>query len=547
MTRTKIKSLIRQSIRELQRRKIFLKFGMPDIKIEKPEEKNHGDYSTNIAMILGRVTGKSPMEIADFIVQEINKKQKNIFKKIEKVKPGFINFFLSEKYLQKKINEVLRKGEKFGTLNIGKNRKIEIEFISANPTGPLTVANSRGGPFGDVLGNVFKRAGFLVKKDYYINDYGMQILALGHSVLKDGKAQYRGSYIDYLNKKIRAKYKRLKDPYKIGKIASRIIIKEMIRKTTDRMRVKYDEWFSEEKLHKSGLVDETLKILNKKNLIYKKEGALWFKSSKYGDTRDRVVVKSDNSKTYLAGDIAYHRYKFKKKRFDKVIDIWGADHIGDVPGLQAGVAALGYKNKLDIVILQFVTLFEKKKRLRMSKRRGIFVAMDDLLDIIPVDVVRFFFLEKSPHTHLNFDLDLARTQSKKNPVYYIQYAYARICAILRKFGKSQFLISNFQTNSKFKIQNSKLKLLKHPLELALIKELIRFPEIIEDTAKDYQVQRLPQYALDLAVSFHQFYRDCQVLSDDEDLTRARLYLILAVQCVLKSTLDTLGISAPERM
>jgi arginyl-tRNA synthetase len=423
----------------------------------------------------------------------------------------------------------LSQGEKFGQIKIGKNKKIQVEFISANPTGPLTVGNARGGPLGDVLGNVLKKAGFKVEKAYYINDYGMQILTLGHSILKDSEAKYKGKYIDDLAKKIKND-----DPYKAGEKAAELIVK-MIKKTTIKMGIKYDEWISEKKLHQSRAVEKILEFLRKKDLIYEKEGASWFKSSEFGDERDRVVVKSDGWKTYLAGDITLHQYKFKNKKFDKVIDIWGADHHGDVPGLQAGVSALGYKGKLEIILLQFVTLFEKGKEIKMSKRLGTFVTMDELIDMVGIDAVRFFFLQKSANTHLNFDLELAKEQSEKNPVYYIQYANARIYSILKK------------SNIKFSKSKINFNLISHPSELNLIKQLISFPEIIEDTVKDYQVQRIPQYALDLATAFHRFYRDCRVLSDDKKLTQTRLSLVFESKMILRNTLDLMGISAPEKM
>jgi arginyl-tRNA synthetase len=492
-----------------------------EIKIEHPENEAHGDYSTNIALQLK----KNPAEIA-------KKLKSDLFERVEVAEPGFINFFLSKEYLQQQVAKILKQKEKFGQLKIGKNKKVQVEFISANPTGPLTIGNSRGGPFGDVLGNVLEKAGFKVEKAYYINDYGMQILALGHSVLKDSEAKYKGDYINYLSKKIQEK-----DPYKAGELAAKIIIEEMIKKTTDRMRIRYDEWFSETTLHKTGQVDKVLEFLKKKGLIYEKEKAWWFKSSKYGDERDRVVIKADGWKTYLAGDIAYHKYKFEKKKFNKVINIWGADHYGDIPGLEAGVEALGYKDKLEIILHQFITLLEKGERKKMSKRKGTYVTMDELLDKVGSDIVRFFFLQKSINTHLNFNLDLAKQQSEKNPVYYIQYAHARICSILKKAAFKKY-------GSSTSIHGT---LLNHLSELKLIKQLIRLPEIIEDTSKDYQVQRLPQYAMDLATLFHQFYRDCKVLSDDEDLTKARLALILATKTVLKNTLDLMGISAPEKM
>ncbi|MFQ6049589.1 MAG: arginine--tRNA ligase [Candidatus Paceibacterales bacterium] len=541
MIREEIKKLIEKSIKELQKEKVFPDFDIPEIKIEHPEEKTHGDYSTNIAMVIAREVRKKPMEIAEIIKSKVKSQKSKVLERIEVAKPGFINFFISKEYLQKQVREILKTGEKFGQLKIGKNKKVQVEFISANPTGPLTVGNARGGPFGDVLGNILKKAGFKVEKAYYINDYGMQILTLGHSVLKDKEAKYKGDYIDYLNKIIKEK-----DPYKAGQRAAKIIIKEMIKKTADKMGIKYNEWASETSFHNSGAVDKTLEFLKKKGLIYKKEGAFWFQSSKFGDERDRVVIKADGWKTYLAGDIAYHKYKFEKKKFDKVINIWGADHYGDVPGLQAVVEALGHKGKLDIIILQFITLIEKGEKLKMSKRAGIYVTMDEIIDEINPDVVRFFFLQKSATTHLNFDLSLAREQSKKNPVYYVQYAYARICSILRKVSDNRLQVKGKKIKNYY-LKSNIYHLLTHPSELNLIKQLIRFPEIIEDTAKDYQVQRIPQYAIELATVFHQFYRDCQVLTEDENLKKARIALILATKIVLKNTLNLMGISAPERM
>jgi arginyl-tRNA synthetase len=541
-TREKIEKLIKKAIKELQAERKLPDFKIPEILVEKPERKEHGDYATNIALKIAKEIGGGPLKIAEEVKCQMSNVKSDLLEKIEIAKPGFINFWLSKKYLQGQVKEILKQGGDFGKVNLGKNKKLQVEFISANPTGPLTVGNARGGPLGDTLANVLKVAGYRVEKAYYINDYGQQIIALGHSVLKDKEAQYQGDYIDKLHKKIKER-----DPYKAGQMAAREITK-MIQKTTDRLGIKYDQWIWESKLHKSGAVDRALKFLERKGLIYKKEGALWFKSSKFGDERDRVVVKKDGSKTYLAGDIALHQYKFEKKKFQKVINIWGADHKGDVPGLQAAVSALGHKGKLDIILLQFVTVLRKGKPLKMSKRKGVFVTMDKLLDEVGSDVVRFFFLQKSANTHLNFDLDLAKEQSEKNPVYYIQYAHARICSIIKKSKiKKDPPGSLRQQRSKTQIKNIKIELLNHPSELSLIKQLIRLPEIIEDTAQDYQVQRLPQYALNLAASFHQFYRDCKVLVERKETKTARLALILATKIVLKKILDLMGISAPEKM
>ncbi|MDP2926572.1 MAG: arginine--tRNA ligase [bacterium] len=501
------------------------------VSLSIPLTAAHGDYATSLALSLAKKTRQDPLEVAQRLRSQILKFKPTtgFLEKIEVAPPGFINFFLSPSCLQKEVEQILKEKERYGSLKTGRSQKVQIEFISANPTGPLTVGNARGGFWGDVLGNVLQRVGFKVEKAYYINDYGMQVLTLGHSVLKDDQAKYKGDYIDWLNQKIEEK-----DPYRAGEMAARLIIDELIKKTVTKMGIKYDEWISETWLHQSKRVEKALALLKKKNLVYEKDGASWFKSSQFGDQRDRVIIKKDDWKTYLAGDAGLHFYKFTEKKFTKVINIWGADHYGDVPGLQAVVEALGHKGKLEIILLQFVTLIEKGKELKMSKRSGVYVTMDELLRMVGLDVARFFFLQKSADTHLNFDVDLAREQSEKNPVYYVQYAQARICSILRK-TKAQKLVPKH------------LRLLNHSAELALIKQLARLPEIVQDTSQDYQVQRLPQYALDLAASFHHFYRDCRVIEQDHDLTQARLSLILAAQTVLKNTLDLMGISAPEKM
>ena len=500
--------------------------------VETPQEKAHGDYATNVAMILANKKKKEPMILAEEIRLELarlpaRQEKKDFFEKVEVIKPGFINFFLKPSFLQKQVKEILNKKEKFGEIDIGKNKKVQVEFISANPTGPLTIANARGGPMGDVLANVLTKAGYKTEKEFYVNDSGNQILALGHSVLKDKEAQYKGDYINKLNKKNKEK-----DPYKVGEKAGQIIIED-IKKTTDKLGIKYNKWVFESSLRKSGKVDKVLKFLKDKKLIYEKDKAFWFRSKKFGDNRDRVLIKSNGEKTYLGGDIAYHYNKFKERKFDKVINIWGADHHGDVSGLQAGVAAIGFKGKLDIILHQFITILEKGKKIRMSKRKGVFVALDELLNMVGPDVIRFFFLMYSANRHMDFDLGLAKEKSEKNPVYYVQYAYARICSILAKIKNTN--------------KNLKTNLLNHPSELNLIKELIKLPEIVEDIVKDYQVQRLPHYALDVATAFHKFYTDCKVLGDYKDMEKARLSLVLATKIVLENILDLMGISKPKKM
>ncbi|MCD6233273.1 arginine--tRNA ligase [bacterium] len=550
MPRELIRKYIRSALKEIGKKQGINLASLPNVEIEF-KGKPFADYATNVALKSACIFHHNPMVFASLIKKIIagNDKRRN-FSKIEIAEPGFINFFLSKSFLQKGLSKALKKGKEFSEINIGKGKKVQVEFISANPTGPLTVANSRGGPFGDVLGNILKEAGFDVKKAYYVNDYGGQILALGHSVLGDKESVYKGDYIVELRKIIKGK-----SVFEVGGKAAKFILRKMIKPTVRKLGIKYDEWFLESRLHKKGKILEVLKILDEKGLLYEKDDALWFKSSRYGDKRDRVVVKSNGARTYLASDIAYHRHKFSQEKFDKVIDIWGADHLDNVPGLQAAMSALGYKGKLEILLLQFVTLFSKGKKMRMSKREGRYVAMDELLDLVGKDVVRFFFLQKSADTHLNFDLDLAKEQSEKNPVYYIQYAIARIYSILRKAkyktSSSRSEIRNYllferEIRDRYN-KRSKFKLIEHPSELALLKQLLRLPEIIEDISRSYQVQKLPQYALELATCFHQFYRDCQVLTQNKELRDARLSLILATKIVLEKTLGLMGISAPRRM
>jgi arginyl-tRNA synthetase len=494
-----IKKRIEQLVKEIVKK---------EVKLEHPARPEFGDYSTNVAL----ENKINPAKIIESL------KAHPLFDKVEKAGPGFINFFLSPKTLQEELSEIIKEGDDYGKLDIGQNKRIQVEFISANPTGPLTVGNARGGPFGDVLANILNKAGFKTEKAYYVNDAGQQILELG-------KGKYQSDYVDKARKEIKEQ-----DAYRAGQILAKHIVKDLIQKTTDKLGIKYDEWIFESDLHKSGKTDKILNLLQEKHLIYEQDGAQWFKSKRFGDERDRVMIKQNGRKTYLAGDLALHQYKFDDKKFDKVINVWGADHHGDIPGLTAGLEALGYKDKLEIILLQFVTIIDKGKKQKMSKRAGAYVLMDELLDKVGVDAVRFFFLQKSADTHLNFDLDLAEEQSNKNPVFYVQYAHARICSILKRIKSGA--ASDLQGQSP----------ISHSAELDLTRQLVKFPEIIEDTAQDYQIQRLSHYSLELANSFHKFYEQCQVLGN-----HSRINLVKATQIVLKNTLVLMGVSTPEKM
>jgi arginyl-tRNA synthetase len=528
MIKNEIKKIIVEAIKTAQKAQKLPVFAIPEIDLESPKEARNGDYASNIALVLTKSAKKKPAEIAEILVKSLSKD--SLFKEVRIAQPGFINFILADNFLQKKIQEIIKQKEKFGNSTSNKNKKIQVEFVSANPTGPVHIGNARGGPLGDILSNVLARTGYKVTREYYVNDAGNQVDILGHSILKDEEKVYQGKYIDDLDERIKSK-----NYYQAGEEGAKIILAEMIKPSMKKLGIKFDSWFSEQKLQKGGEAEKAIKLLQKKGLIYEKDGALWFRSTKFGDDKDRVVVKSDGQKTYFGSDIAYHLNKLKRD-YNKLINIWGADHHGDVARVKGALEALGYKDKLDVILTQLVKVLKDGKEIKMSKRAGTYISIDDLLSEVGRDAVRFIFAMYSADTHINFDINLATEKSEKNPVYYVQYASARISGILKKAPRN-------------KIQTSKIKfqLLNHPSEFRLIKELIKLPDLIEEIASDYQVQKLPHYALDLAALFHRFYGQCRVISDDQELTAARLALILATQIVLKNTLGLIGISTPERM
>jgi len=529
MIRAEIKKLIQEAIRSHW----DVDLELAEIKIDYPPE-GFGDYSTNAAMSLAKIAKSNPLEIAEDIASEILKQvQDGMFIEIKVVKPGFINFYLAPEIIRQAIVDINKEKDNFGNLDIGKGKKVQVEFISANPTGPLTLGNGRGGFYGDVLANILAKAGFNVEREYYVNDVGEQIRSLYHSVNKDELAKYKGKYIDALSYLLKGEGGEV---ITMGRAMADIIIETIIKPTIEKkMKIKFNRWFFESELHPEK-VDEIIEYLKEKNLTERKENALWFKATQFGDDKDRVLIKADGEKTYLASDVAYLKNKFERG-FDKLIYIWGADHHGYVSRLKAAAKALGYNpDDVEIMIMQLVRLMSNGKEVRMSKREGTYVEIEKLIDEVGLDVARFFFLMYSPDTHMNFDLDLAKERSQKNPVYYVQYAYARICSILDK-----------SKNEREKTGKN-LGLLNHDSELKLIKQLIKFPEVIEDIAHDYQVHSLSHYALDLVKIFHKFYESCRVIDEkNPDLTQARLFLVEVTKIVLKNTLDLMGIFAPEKM
>jgi len=532
MLSEEIGDLIQRAVKDLQAKEVLPPFDMSQIEIDYPTDRKNGDYSSNIVLKISKLVKINPLEVSKTLADKIlaYPEAKDLFSKVTGMAPGFVNFFIKPEYLHERVKEIIKEKEGFGKLDIGNQEKVNVEFISANPTGPLTLGNGRGGFCGDVLASVLESCGYDVTREYYVNDRGEQIVKLGHSVLKDADAVYKGEYIDKLNKRIG----KGELPEEVGDEAAGIILKEMIKPAVKRMGINFDVWFSEKTLYDKGGVDGVIRVLEEKGHTYKSEGATWFKSQELEDDKDRVLVRENGIRTYFASDIAYLENKFQRG-FKKLILFVGADHYGYIARLKAGCQAMGFdKEAIDVILEQLVRLFKDGQEVRMSKRTGTYVTLDELLDEVGLDVARFFFLQRSANTHLNFDLNLAKEQSQKNPVFYIQYAHARICSILRK--KKPGLFSS--TNSKLLVEEA---------ELDLIKDLIKFPEVILKTAKDYQVQRLAQYSIDIADAFHRFYEKCQVIGEKPRLTQARLSLTLATKIVLKNTLNLMGISAPEKM
>ncbi len=497
------------------------------------KDRIHGDYSSNVAMRLARTLKRNPMEIAVAIAEEI-KKDKNFakhFSAVNTAAPGFINFVLSPGYLASEAAAIIRAGAKYGRVNAGRGKKTQIEFISANPSGQLHVGNGRSAFYGDALSNVLSAAGYKVDREYYINDakVSKQIQALGATALGNGVA-YLSPYLKDKIASLQAKLSLIHSETDAGYFLAGQVVKDLKKFVEKDLKIKFDRWMSEEILYRDRLVMKTYDILKKKGLVVAKDDAYWLDMSKYGQ-KDEVLLRANGSPTYFLSDIAYHLDKMKRG-FKFIIDIWGADHQGHVPRMKAVMDILGYKGEFEVLICQIVTI----KGGKISKREGNIISLNWLIDEVGVDAARFFYLQNSLQSQMEFDVNLAKQRSSDSPVFYVQYAHARIASILRK-AKAK----------KITALTADFKLLQHPAETALIKDLLRLPEIVQDTARDYQVQRVCLYATELAASFHKFYGECQVIGTDAKLTRARLALAYSTKAVLANSLALLGISAPEKM
>lgn len=506
-----------------------------------------GDYTANIALQLAKQKdggGKqSPLEIAKEILQKFD--HPDYLEKAEVAGPGFINFFIKPEITSQQVKEILEEGENFGKNENGKGKKIQVEFISANPTGPLTLANGRGGALGDTLANVLSFSGYEVEREYYVNDTGNQIRLLGESVLAaEGKIEkkeeyYQGEYIKELASEFSDKLNL--EPQQLGHLLADYLLEKEIKPAINRMDVHFDQFYSERSVYHRGLIDQVKIQLKARSLAYEKDGALWFKSSQFGDEKDRVLLTSEEGRgktepTYFLADIAHHLDDLEKG-YIKRINILGADHHDYAKRIEWAMEALGFKDKIEIILMQMVRLFKEGQEVRMSKRAGTFVTLDELLDLVGKDVARFFFLMYSPDSQIDFNLDLARKQSHKNPVFYVQYAHARMSNILAKAG-----------DSREKEEPGDYSLLKQPSETALISHLVAFPDLVQETTQSYQVHKFTSYTTALADFFHKFYENCQVLgAQPPRLEQARLGLVKAAKITLANSLNLMGVSAPERM
>jgi len=517
---------------------------LPGVSMSRPARVEHGDWSTNVAMVSAKSLGEQPRSLAERLADVIRQDPPPHLERVDVAGPGFINFHLRASWLHEALVRALSEGTaRYARVDLGRGERVQVEFVSANPTGPLHVGNGWWGSYGDALARVLGRCGWQVEREYYVNDTGGQIRRLGASLLarrhgepvpEDG---YQGQYVAELADS----YDGPEDVVEAGRFAAGRIL-ESIRRTLESIGITYDSWYSQASIEESGAVEETIELLRTRGLVEERDGALWLLSTKLGDTRDRVLVKANGDVTYLGGDIAYHRDKFLVRGFDRVIDVFGADHHGQVASLKAGVAALGVDpDRLEIKLGQMVTILEGAKRGAMSKRAGNFVALDDLVADIGPDATRLLSLMSSLDQAATLDLDVVRSQSMENPVYYVQYAHTRIASIDR--------VRRERGIARAPLEQVDLSLLVHDRELALLRRIEELPDVVADAATERAPHKVTTWARALAGDFHGFYHDCPVLSDELDprLSQARMWLVEGARVALVVGLDLLGVSAPEEM
>ncbi len=531
---------------------------IPAFAVEEPREKSHGDFAVNAAMLLAKALKKNPREIATGIIENIDNSQINAVK-IELAGPGFINFTLDKSYIHRVLEEIEEMGENYGDVNVGEGKKVMIEFVSANPTGPMHMGNARGGALGDTLSNLLSKAGWDVTREFYINDAGAQIEKFGNSLegryiqILRGEEAVEFSQDWYQGDDIRVHAQNYIDLYgdslleldgaerrqKLIEYALELNI-DSLHETLSKYRINYDVWFRESILHESNQVMETVEKLKNSGKAYELDGAVWLKSTDFGSEKDDVLVRQNGIPTYFAADIAYHRNKIEERGFDLCINIWGADHHGHIARMKGALEAVGIDSeKLVVLTIQLVRLMSNNEVVRMSKRTGKMVTLSDLIDDIGVDAARFFFNMRAAGSHMDFDLDLAVEQSNENPVFYVQYAHARICSIIRLLENEGCSVPS--------VKDIDMTVLDAPEEFELMRRLAELPEEITNAAVSFEPSHLTRYVMDLAAAFHSFYSACKVRDDDEKIRCARLKLCHSTRVVIKIVLDILGVSAPEQM
>lgn len=525
------------------------------IELDRPRRREHGDWASNVAMVVAGKVGMKPRDVAAAITGEIPSAPE-IISSVEIAGPGFINFHLASHFVRKVLSEIAAEGERFGRSKVGAGRKVQIEFVSANPVGPLHVGHGRWAALGDSLSNVMSHAGYEIEREYYINDYGTQIQNFGHSISARymqelGKAGeipesgYAGQYIVDIARRIVAEHGDEYAGMDPGERARMFVEEEYprmllsIRETLERMDVVFDVWFSERTLFANGEVEGAIESLKEKGCAYEEKDALWLRTTQYADEKDRVLIRGNGEPTYFASDIAYHRDKMLRG-FDLVIDIWGTDHHGYVARMKAAMDAMGFgAEHLEVVLGQLVKLFRAGEPVKMSKRTGEIVTLDELLDEVGSDAARYFFLQRSADSPVDFDIELAKKESPENPVFYVQYAHARICSILRYAAESGADMAD--------PTDADLDLLDTGSEMELLRKLAELEEMVEFCAERRAPHRLTGYAEELAAAFHAFYRDCRVVTEDPALTRARVFAVRGTRQVLAVVLGLLGVTAPEKM
>ena len=527
---------------------------MPAFEVEATKHAEHGDLATNLALILAKQAKQPPRQVAQAIIDHLAAPE-GMLLKMEIAGPGFINFFIADAYWYQVIAEIHRMGTAYGNSNLGFGVKVQVEFVSANPTGPLHIGHGRGAALGDALANLLAATGHTVEREYYINDVGNQILTLGKSLyfrLRElaGEAVefpadgYQGDYMKDLARDYLAQGNAAPGPEpqaddleRLGRYAGDVILDDIKRDLKD-FGVRFDHWFSETELYRQGLVDQGFTRLQELGYLYEQDGALWFKATAFGDEKDRVVRRSNGATTYFASDVAYHLHKFQRG-YNLVVDIWGADHHGYVPRLQAVAQALGFTGRLQVILVQLVSLLRQGEPVAMTTRGGTFVTLREVMDEVGKDAARFIFLTRRPDAHLEFDLEVAKQQSNDNPVYYVQYAHARLASVFRQAAA--------QGIERQALDPARFPRLTLPEELSILKMLANYPELVEGAARNLEPHRITYFLTELAAQLHSYYYKHRFISDDVELTQARFWLVSGVKTVLAHGLGILGVEAPETM